>query len=67
MSELRDKHISSYVEDRVLKALRKYAADRGVTISAAIRYLIIQGIRLEARRKRADAAIVAEFISGKAG
>lgn len=67
MTELRDKHISAYVEARVVVALRKFAKENGMTVSQAIRRLVIQGIRLERRRKAAADAVVTELFSGKAG
>lgn len=55
MSGLKDIPIKGYAEKRVADAVSEYADQEGLTVSAAVRRLVIRGLKVERVRERAAA------------
>lgn len=57
MPQMRTEPIKGYVEPKIAAATEKFARERGMSVSTAVRYLVLQALREE--RKKEDMIKVA--------
>lgn len=52
MAQIRTEPIKGYVEPKLADATARYAREHGMSVSTAVRYLVLQGLRQEQKREQ---------------
>lgn len=51
MAQIRTEPIKGYVEPKIAAATERFAREHGMSVSTAVRFLVLQGLREERRKK----------------
>ena len=64
MSEKKDEHVSTYVEPKLKGLIQQYAARNSITVSRAVRSLVIAGLKVDKRQRLHADTATTQYVEG---